>query len=85
MDIKPYNKALASQCTRALRDSFVQNFEEGYEETYFCSDTDTVKYKLISGKDKLKMHFYFVDLVNVWKYIEQHFRKNYYQSKQEST
>ena len=40
-----------------------------------------MRYKVISEKDRLTLLFYFVDLGNVWKYIEQHFRKNYYQSK----
>ena len=80
MDIKSYNKALAAQCRRGLSDSFVKDIDPGYEEQYYCSDTDTVRYKIISGKDQFILYFYFVDLVNVWKYIEQHFRKHYYQS-----
>jgi hypothetical protein len=80
MDLKSYNKALAAQCRRALSDSFVKEMEPGYEEPYFCADTDTVRYKIIASKEKFKLYFYFVDLGNVWKYIEPHFRKHYYHS-----
>ena len=80
MELKSYNKALAAQCKRGLDESFVKNIEEGYEEFYYCSDTDTVRYKMITSKDKFTLFFYFVDLENVWKYIEPYFRKTYYQS-----
>lgn len=80
MDIKSYNKALATQCRRALGEAFVQDIEAGYEEVEYCSDTDSVRYKIAFSKDHFRLSFYFVDLANVWKYIQTHFLANYYQS-----
>jgi hypothetical protein len=69
MDIKSYNKSLCELCIKAFNFAFINFVEPGDEETYFCQDTDTVKYKIIARKDKFVFHFYFVDLENVWKYI----------------
>jgi len=62
MDLKSYNKALASQCKRSLSECFVIDINPGYEEFYVCADTDTVRYKMIATKDKFTLQFYFVDL-----------------------
>ena len=80
MDLKSYNKSLYAQCKRALNYSFVQDIDPGYEEFFYCSDTDTVHYKIVSDKDKFTLYFFFIDLENVWKFIENYFKQHYYQS-----
>ena len=80
MDIKSYNKALSELCKKVFNFSFINETDPSDEEICFCNDTDTVKYKLIGRKDRLSLYFYFVDLENLWKYIETYFRATYYRS-----
>ena len=80
MDIKSYNKALSQQCIKAFNFSFINEIDPSDEEICFCNDTDTVKYKLNAKKDRLTLYFFFIDLENVWKYIEEYFRATYYKS-----
>lgn len=80
MDIKSYNKALCEQCRKGFNFAFINEIDPTDEEIFFCNDTDSVRYKLAAKKDRLTLCFYFVDLENVWRYIEQYFRATYYRS-----
>ena len=80
MNINTFNKALYEQAKRAFNFAFIWDTDPADEEILFCNDTDTVRYKVISKKGNLVLYFFFVDLENVWKYIEHHFKKHYYHS-----
>ena len=80
MDLKSYNKALFQSAKKAFDFSFIKDIDPADQELFFCNDTDTVKYKLLAKKNMLNLYFYFTDLENVWKYIENYFRATYYQS-----
>lgn len=78
MDIKSYNKALASQIKKALDFSFTKDMDPTDEEIFFCCDTDTVKYKTIAKHNKVFLHFSCVDLEHIWKYCCDHLAQKYY-------
>lgn len=68
MNIKTYNKALAEQVKKGLNFSFARDGDPADDETFFCNDTDFVKYRVIAKLNKLALQFYAVDLKVVWSY-----------------
>lgn len=69
MDLRSYNKALFESCRKAFNFAFIHDIDPADEETFFCNDTDTVRYRVEAKKNQLALYFYFTDLENVWKYI----------------
>ena len=80
MNIQSVNKALASQCVKALNFAFTSGFDASDMETYFCHDTDNVDYETIASKEKVTLYFKCPDLEKIYNYGHKHMIERYYKS-----
>lgn len=50
------------------------------DETYFCNDTDGVKYRVLAKSKVVRLYLIATDVKVVWNYCHEHFKNKYYKS-----